>query len=301
MEQTLSLLLLLAAGYLLRFLPVFPADTDRSLNLYVIYIALPALILRQVPGLHFSRAMLTPVLMPWLVVLCSGLLVLLLCRAMRWPRETTGALLLVVPLGNTSFLGIPMVEQFFGSSAVSWAILYDQFGSFLALSTYGTLILAIYGGSTITPAGILRRVVLFPPFIALLAATFLPIQAYLQPLDRVLALAAGSLVPVVLVAIGFQMRLLLPGADLMPFAAGLLIRLLLIPILFLALCRLLGLEGIPVQVSLFETAMPPMVTAGALASIAGLKPRLTSAMVGLGILFSFLTLPLVHRLIHIYL
>ncbi len=301
MEQTLSLLLLLAAGYLLRFLPVFPADTDRSLNLYVIYIALPALILRQVPGLHFSRAMLTPVLMPWLVVLCSGLLVLLLCRTMRWPRETTGALLLVVPLGNTSFLGIPMVEQFFGSSAVSWAILYDQFGSFLALSTYGTLILAIYGGSTITPAGILRRVVLFPPFIALLAATFLPIQAYLQPLDRVLALAAGSLVPVVLVAIGFQMRLLLPGADLMPFAAGLLIRLLLIPILFLALCRLLGLEGIPVQVSLFETAMPPMVTAGALASIAGLKPRLTSAMVGLGILFSFLTLPLVHRLIHIYL
>ncbi len=301
MEQTLSLLLLLAAGYLLRFLPVFPADTDRSLNLYVIYIALPALILRQVPGLHFSRAMLTPVLMPWLVVLCSGLLVLLLCRAMRWSRETTGALLLVVPLGNTSFLGIPMVEQFFGSSAVSWAILYDQFGSFLALSTYGTLILAIYGGSTITPAGILRRVVLFPPFIALLAATFLPIQAYLQPLDRVLTLAAGSLVPVVLVAIGFQMRLLLPGADLMPFAAGLLIRLLLIPILFLALCRLLGLEGIPVQVSLFETAMPPMVTAGALASIAGLKPRLTSAMVGLGILFSFLTLPLVHRLIHIYL
>ncbi len=301
MEQPLSLLLLLAAGYLLRFLPVFPAETDRSLNLYVIYIALPALILRQVPGLHFSRAMLTPVLMPWLVVLCSGLLVLLLCRAMRWPRETTGALLLVVPLGNTSFLGIPMVEQFFGSSAVSWAILYDQFGSFLALSTYGTLILAIYGGSTITPAGILRRVLLFPPFIALLAATFLPIQTYLQPLDRVLALAAGSLVPVVLVAIGFQMRLLLPGADLMPFAAGLLIRLLLIPILFLALCRLLGLEGIPVQVSLFETAMPPMVTAGALASIAGLKPRLTSAMVGLGILFSFLTLPLVHRLIQIYL
>ena len=297
MQQTHSLLILLAAGYLLRRLPVFPADTDRSLNLYVIYIALPALILRLVPGLSFSRTMLTPVLMPWLVVLCSSLLTLLLCRLLHWSRETTGALLLVVPLGNTSFLGIPMVEQFFGHSAVSWAILYDQFGSFLALSTYGTLILAIYGGSSITPAGGLRRGLLFPPFIALLAATLLPVQEILQPLDKVLALAAGSLVPVVLVAIGFQMRLLLPSADLLPFAAGLLIRLLVIPLLFLFLCRTLDLQGTAVRVSLFETAMPPMVTASALASIAGLNPRLTSAMVGFGILFSFFPLPLIYRLI----
>ncbi len=298
MQQTLSLLILLAAGYLLRRLPIFPADTDRSLNLYVIYIALPALILRQVPGLSFSRAMLTPVLMPWLVVLCSSLLTLLLCRLLRCSRETTGALLLVVPLGNTSFLGIPMVEQFFGRSAVSWAILYDQFGSFLALATYGTLILAIYGGSSITLAGVLRRIFLFPPFIALLAATLLPVQELLHPLDKALSLAAGSLVPVVLVAIGFQMRLLLPAADLLPFAAGLLVRLLVTPLLFLFLCRILGLEGTAVRVSLFETAMPPMVTAGALASIAGLNPRLTSAMVGFGILFSFFTLPFIFRLMH---
>jgi len=112
MEQTLPFLIFLGAGLLLRRLPVFPADTDRSLNLYVIYIALPALILLQVPTLHFSSQMLVTVIMPWLTVFVSAGLTLLLCRLMRWSRETTGALLLVVPLGNTSFLGIPMVEQF---------------------------------------------------------------------------------------------------------------------------------------------------------------------------------------------
>jgi predicted permease len=49
-------------------------------------------------------------------------------------------------------------------------------------------------------------------------------------------------------------------------------RLLITPCLFILACRLSGLHGEAVQVSLFETAMPSMVTAGALASIAALKP-----------------------------
>jgi len=110
-----------------------------------------------------------------------------------------------------------------------------------------------------------------------------------------LTMAAGSLVPVVLVAIGFQMQLLLPVREIAPFVFGLLIRLLITPCLFILVCKISGLHSEAVQVSLFETAMPPMVTAGALASIAGLKPGLTSAMVGFGILFSFITLPLIFQ------
>jgi predicted permease len=292
MQQVLPFLLFLGLGHLLRYLPVFPTETDRSLNLYVIYIALPALILLQVPSLHFNSSMLVTIIMPWLVVLVSAILVLLVAKLARWPRETTGALLLVVPLGNTSFLGIPMVEQFFGSGAVRYAILYDQFGSFLALSSYGALILAMYGKGTRQGwRDVLFRIITFPPFIALLAALFIPMEPFLSALHSMLTMAADSLVPVVLVAIGFQMRLLLPRHDILPFAAGLFLRLLVTPILFILGSRLLHLTGPAVQVSLFETGMPSMVTAGALASIAGLKPGLTSALVGFGILCSFFTLP----------
>lgn len=69
-----------------------------------------------------------PLLIPWLVVLVSGLLVLLLCGSFRWSRETTDALLLKVPLGNTSFLSVPIVERFFGAGGLPYAVLYDQFG-----------------------------------------------------------------------------------------------------------------------------------------------------------------------------
>jgi len=43
--------------------------------------------------------------------------------------------------------------------------------------------------------------------------------------------------------------------------------------------------------------MPPMVTAGALALLAGLAPELTAALVGLGLMVSFLTLPILFQIL----
>jgi predicted permease len=295
METVLPFFVLLCIGIVLRYLELFPSETDKSLNLYVIYIALPALILQQVPRLDFNGSIMAPLIMPWLVVVFSGAMVLLVCRLLRWSRETTGALLLMVPLGNTSFLGIPMVERFFGTSGIPYAVLYDQFGSFLALCSYGTLILALYGsggGGGFWP--VLKKIILFPPFIALVAALFLRDTAFPGWVHALLAMAAKSMVPVVMVAIGFQMRLLLPKDELAPLAVGLLLRLLVTPVVFLYGCRLLDLTGPAVKVSLLETAMPSMVIAGALASIAGLKPGLSSAMAAYGILAAFFTLPLVY-------
>lgn len=299
MERVLPFLILLVAGNIMRRIPGFPVDTDRSLNLYVIYVALPALVLVQVPKLVLSSELLAPLLMPWLVVMVSGSLVLMTCKLFGWSREITGALLLMVPLGNTSFLGIPMVEMFFGVPGVKYAILYDQFGSFLALSTYGTFILALYGGGERPSLDkILRKVVFFPPFIALVVALLLRPVTFPVWLVSMLEMTAKSLVPVVLVAIGFQMRLRMPTSELLPFAAGLTMRLLVTPLIFIFACRVIGLTGPAIQVSLFETAMPSMVTAGALASIVGLEPRLTSALVGYGILASFVTLPFIFYLIN---
>jgi predicted permease len=300
MENVLSFLILLAAGQVMRRIPGFPEGTAQSLNLYVIYVALPALVLIQVPNLRLSENLLVPVLMPWLVVLFSGALVWIISRILGWSRDITGALLLMVPLGNTAFLGIPMVELFYGTGSVSYAILYDQFGSFLALSTYGTLILAIYGsGARPTWRTIVSKIIFFPPFIALAAALLLRSIVFPQWLQAMLEMTAGSLVPVVMVAIGFQLRLSMPSSERLPLITGLTLRLLVTPLVFTGACALSGMTGPEVRVSLFETAMPPMVAAGALASIAGLKPRLTSAMVGYGILASFGTLPVIHYLINL--
>src|SRR5690606_10353459 len=49
-------------------------------------------------------------------------------------------------LGNTSYIGYPMVEALLGAQALPYAVVYDQFGTFVMLSTLGLVVLARYGG-----------------------------------------------------------------------------------------------------------------------------------------------------------
>jgi len=298
MENLIIIFSLLLLGMALGRLKIFPDNTSQVLNLFIIYISLPALILLQVPRLNFSEELLVPVLMPWTMLVVSALLVLAAARIFNWPRPTTGALLLMVPLGNTSFFGIPMVEAFWGIDSVSYAVLYDQFGSFLALTTYGSIILAIYSGSEKpTPAAILKRICIFPPFIALVLGLLTMSVSYPAVLEAVLKGIAASLVPVVMVAIGLQIKLKLPPESWAPFSAGLLIKLAVAPLIATALCFAFNQHTLAAKVSVFEAGMPPMVTAGALALIAGLAPELTAALVGLGLMISFLTLPILFQLL----
>jgi predicted permease len=298
MENFILTIAFLFIGMGIRRLPRFPQETSQVLNLFVIHVSLPALILLKIPQLTFSRDILTPVMMPWVMLATTAAIILLVGRHCRWPRDIIGALLLLAPLGNTSFLGIPMVQGLLGEAGIPYAVLYDQFGSFLALATYGTVILALYGsGERPRLASIIKKVVTFPPFLALILALICRNMDVPAPLIALFTSLSATLVPVVMIAVGCQLTLRLRPEVLSPFVIGLSIKLIMAPLLALLLCRILGLNGLASQVAILESGMPPMVSAGALAIMAGLAPELTAAMVGLGILFSFLTLPLLCQLL----
>jgi predicted permease len=108
---------------------------------------------------------------------------------------------------------------------------------------------------------------------------------------------AATLVPLVMVAVGHQLTLRLTRAVSSQLSIGLAIKLVAAPVTAWAVCRIAGLGGEAAQVSVFESGMPPMVSAGALAIMADLSPALAAALVGVGIVASFLTLPLLHRLL----
>ena len=301
MENFIIVLGLLLLGMGLNRLGIFPRSAAQSLNHFIIYVSLPALILLQVPRLTFSRDLLVPILLPWAMVAVSALLIMTASRIFKWQRQTTGALLLMVPLGNTSFFGIPMVDAFWGPDSISYAVLYDQFGSFMALSTYGTIILATYsGGAKPAPLTIMKRICLFPPFIALVLGLLAMSVSYPPVLETVLEKIGASLVPVVMVAIGLQIRLRLPPGSWMPFGVGLTVKLVVAPLLAAGICFMLNQHSLAAKVSVFEAGMPPMVTAGALALIADLAPELTAALVGMGLMVSFLTLPALFQVLQTF-
>ena len=299
MENFVVTITLLFIGMALKRIPNFPDESGKVLNLFVIYISLPALVLLKIPELIFSKNLLVPALMPWAMLLFSCALILILSRLLQWERATTGCLLLLIPLGNTSFLGIPMVKAFFGEQAIPYALLYDQLGSFLALATYGSLILALYGTGNSKPTlkMVVKKVISFPPLIALVLAFLLKAFPYPPVAEGLLKILASTVVPLVMVAVGFQLTLRLERKVIVPLSLGLSIKLIVAPVAAFFACKIIGLEGEAVQVSIFEAGMPPMVSAGALAIMANLSPSLTAALVGAGIVLSFATLPVLYQLL----
>jgi malate permease and related proteins len=287
------ILSMLALGLLFQRLRVFPDNAAEVLNKVVLYVCLPASVLLYAPRLVLGPEVLAVAAVPWLLLVATVALVSLGTRALGLRRDEHAVLLLCVALGNTSFLGYPLVRALLGEAALPYAVIYDQFGAFLILSTFGLYVLARYGGDAKpTPALIARRIATFPPFLALVfGLTLMPetppawIAAGLQDL-------ADALLPLVVLAIGLSLQLRLPRNELKPLALGLALKLAVMPLLALAVAPLLGLEGIARDAVVLESAMPPMVTAAALAISHRLAPALAAALVGYGILLSLATLPL---------
>lgn len=286
-------LAMLTLGYLFQRLGVLPGDAAQVLNLVVLYVCLPAAVLRYAPRLDPEPALLGVVAVPWLLLLATMLLVGALARWLALRRDEHGVLLLTVALGNTSFLGYPLTRALIGDQALPYAVVYDQFGAFLILSTFGLWVLARYGGDAPpAPREMVLRVLRFPPLWALaLGFTVMPAEppAWIAGgLQRL----ADALLPLAMLTIGLSVKLALPRDELRPLAAGLVLKLALMPALAWALLPVLGLQGDMARTTVLESAMPSMVTAGALAIAHNLAPRLAAAMVGYGLLLSLLTLPL---------
>ena len=108
-------------------------------------------------------------------------------------------------------------------------------------------------------------------------------------LDRL----GGTLAPLALVSVGFQLRLEDLGGRLQPLCLGLLFQLILGPLLVgLFLIQMIGNTGPIARVTVFELAMAPQIGAAVVAMDHKLDSKLVTLMVGLGIPLSFLTLPI---------
>jgi hypothetical protein len=287
------ILAMLAAGAALARARIVPEGAPETLNQIVLYVCLPASILLHAPKLSLDAAVVGVVLIPWLLLGASAALVWLAARALRLRDEATGVLLLAVPLGNTSFLGYPLVEALLGPHALPYAVLYDQFGSFLILTTFGLTVLAYYAhGAAPSARQMALRIVRFPPFLALLVALSVMPEQPPRAVAAVLTRLSDALLPLVTLAIGMQLKLRLPREDLAPLTLGLSGKLLLLPALAWFAASVLNLPRTMTEATVLEAAMPTMITAMALASSSGLAPRLAAALVGYGIACSLITLPL---------
>ncbi len=207
MENLLYLFLLLALGNISRRFPAFPENTPNVLNQFVIYISFPATVLLKINGIDLQVDLMFLAFVPWVLVFLTIFSVRMISKFLQWDKKMTGAVMLSVALGNTAFFGYPAVSAFWGEDNLGYAIIYDQFGSFVALVTFGTIVVSIYGTSQkISLKSILLKIVSFPPFIALLAGLLLIKTSYPEMITNILEGLSATLVPLVIFSVGAQLK-----------------------------------------------------------------------------------------------
>jgi len=286
-------------GVLLHRSGRLPANAAASLNGFVVHISLPALTLAYVHALKLNADLILPALMAWVMFSLGCGFFWLVGRALGFSRATTGGLMLTGGLANTSFIGLPMIETFYGPQFLGLGILIDQLGSYFVLSTLGILVASLYAsGRSVSAKAVVRKIALFAPFQAFVLALLLMPLEYPAWLDELLKRLGATLVPIALVSVGYQLQLSLVQGRALALTVGLLFKLVIAPTLILLLfVRWLSGDAQVLNVTVFEAAMAPMIGASIVAIDHELDPPLVTLMVGLGIPLSFVTLPVWWRLL----
>ena len=279
----------ITVGLLLKAFKLIPDGAHKGINTWIIYMAIPAVALKYIPAIKWSNDLLLPALMPLIVWTGSWLLFKLCARKFNLSPATRAALTLTAGLGNTSFVGFPLIQAYYGDSAISIAVISDQI-TFVLMATLGAMMAMNASDDTgFDVKSVSLKLLQFPPFVAFILALILPRFVNLTPLNPFFEKIAVTLVPLALFTVGLQLNFSGWQSEIKLLSIGLGYKLIIAPLMIFGVAIVLHVKGIIPQIAVFEASVAPMITASVLADQYNLNPKLANLMVGTGIILSFVT------------
>ena len=138
-----------------------------------------------------------------------------------------------------------------------------------------------------------KDIIKYPSFIAFIISIGMMIAGIRHnQISSIIFQKLGSpTIILALISVGMQLSIKREHIVFKEIFSGLCYKLILAPaVVFLLFIFVFKLNGMIYHVSVIESAMPPMVMGSVLAVQFNLNPRLANMMVGIGILFSIITL-----------
>ena len=278
------------AGMIFKSTKTIHPDAHKGINTWVLYLALPAVSFKYLPKVQWSLEMLFPILSTVLIAVGSSILVLFYSRIKNYSRRSRSTMELASGYSNTSFIGFPLIAAFYGEQYLSIAIICDQ-TMFLMLSTMG-IITALKGGAKsgkISSIFILKRLFTFPPFLGCISALILSQFFNLDFAEPLFDKLAATVAPLALFSVGLQLkfngwRKLIPQ-----ISTSMLYKLILAPLCVLVLALVFDIKEDIAKISIFEAAMPTVITSSIIAEQFRLNTKLINLIIGISILVGFVT------------
>jgi len=300
----LTLLMACGAGWRLLTPAGLTAEQTRVvLTTLVYYLLLPAMVLEVLwtakIGLQSFQYTLLGVGCIAFALTCIGLLGVLF----RIEARRMGALMLAAAFPNVTYLGLPVLEQTFGSWSRSVVIQLDLFAATPLLFTVGTILARHYGEEREKKP---RSVLLFfnaPPFWAAAVALIFNHNAIVAPdwLSGVLQKLSATVAPLMLFSLGLALNWRAVRLRNLPYMLPvILVKMVAMPLFALFLAAYLTIDGNHKAAAVLDMAMPSMVLGIVFCDRYRLDSALYAMTVTVTTALSLLTLPFWHGIVADY-
>lgn len=285
-NNLLPILLLSGAGFLLgRTLKVDP----RPIGRVTLYLFCPLLIFNLLTEsqLSLDRIGIMMVYATLVNFLVAGL-AFLVGRLLRLDRIVLTVVVLTTLFANAGNYGLPLVLFAFGQQALAYASVYYVTNAVL-LNSVGVLIASL-GHLSLRES--LLRLLKVPAIYAIIVAMLMLGMGWRLPipLARTVSLASGAAIPLMLILLGLELQRAEWTKNLRALGLSSVMRLLVGPLVGMALSSLFGFDLPARQAGVTEAAMPSAVLNTVLASVFNLDTSLVTAIVLITTLLSPLTL-----------
>jgi predicted permease len=281
-QNILPIALVASFGYLLRRYSQINLGTLTSVVFNVLSpcLVFSALVTSQLPG----GELLELAAFSALSILGMGALALLLARLLRLGRAETAAVVIVAMFANGGNYGLTLLQLRYGDAGLSRGVVYFV-TSTVIFYTLGVLIASL---GRLTWREALRRMTRVPAFYAALLAVVvyslrIPIPA---PILSGVTIAGQGAIPIMLIILGMQIADMRRGETTGYVWPAVGLRLVVGPLLGVAVAALLGLSGVGRSAMIVEAAMPPAVFCLILAAEFGLPTAAVARIVVFATLLS---------------
>ncbi|MFV0217633.1 AEC family transporter [Empedobacter falsenii] len=290
------------AGMVFKATKSIHPDAHKGINTWILYLALPAVSFKYLPKVEWSQEMLFPIFSTVIIAVGSLFYMKFYSKAKGYSERSQRSLELASGYSNTSFIGFPLISAFYGEQYLSIAIICDQ-TMFLCLSTIG-IVSALKGGSngsgTISSSFILKRLFTFPPFLGCISALILSQFVDLSPAEPFFDKLAATVGPLALFSVGLQLKFNGWRKLWSQISMSMVYKLMIAPAVVMLLALVIGIKGDVAKISIFEAAMPTLVTSSIIAEQFKLNTKLTNLIIGISIIVGFFTAAFWYEMIELF-
>lgn len=216
----------------------------------------------------------------------------------------TSVLIMTCGISSVSFVGFPLFKMLYGDEGLALGIVLSVLGTLLVFNTLG-LMTAVYGSKTETKLTlwmVVKKLLLFPTFLAFLFAISLNLSQYQLPLvlQNIISFLVLPYTAFAFITIGAQIVLKFDFKNLRPILLGLFFKLFVAPlIIFLILWVGMGKHDLIAKICILGSAIGSMNAISILAAKLNIEPEVAMMMATISIPLSIPTVIFIHYLLNL--